>query len=89
MTARRCADAYWTELTDRIQTAADSGNIRAMYEGINIATGKLTKKTAPLKSKTRNVITEKKERMDSWVEHYLDLYSKREEYQSGSIGLPL
>ena len=75
MTARRCANAYWTELADRIQTAADTGNTRAMYEGIKIATGKPTKRTAPLKSKTGNVITDKKEqrlnfdfKISSWNE---------------------
>ena len=38
-TARRSANEYWTELSDDIQTASGSGNIRGMYEGINKATG--------------------------------------------------
>ena len=37
--------------------ASDTGNIRGMYEDIKQATGKATKKTAPLKSKTGEVDT--------------------------------
>ena len=43
-TARRCANDYWLQLSDNIQLASDSGNIRGMYEGIKQATGKPTKK---------------------------------------------
>ena len=52
------------------------GNIRAMYEGIKQATGKPTKRSAPLKSKTGDVIKDKKKQMSQWVEHYLDIYSR-------------
>ena len=47
-----------------------------MYEGIKQVTGKSTKKTAPLKSKTGEVITDKSKQMGRWVEHYLELYSR-------------
>ena len=33
-TARRCANDHWMELSQEIQQAADTGNIRGMYEGI-------------------------------------------------------
>ena len=62
-TARRCANDYWLQLSDNIQLASDSGNIRGMYEGIKQATGKPTKKTAPLKSKTGEVITDRDKQM--------------------------
>ena len=75
-TARRCANDYWLQLSDNIQQASDSGNIRGMYEGIKQATGKLTKKTAPLKSKTGEVITDRDKQMGRWVEHYLEIYSR-------------
>jgi len=32
--ARRCANDYWTQLCSQIQTAADTGNVRAMHDGI-------------------------------------------------------
>ena len=47
-----------------------------MYAGIKQATGKPTKKTAPLKSKTGEVITDRGKQMRRWVEHYLELYSR-------------
>ena len=75
-TARRCANDYWLQLSDNIQLASDSGNIRGMYEGIKQATGKPTKKTAPLKSKTGEVITDRDKQMGRWVEHYLELYAR-------------
>ncbi|XP_068707859.1 uncharacterized protein [Montipora foliosa] len=47
-----------------------------MDAGINQATGKPVKKTAPLKSKTEEVITAQDQQLERWVEHYLDLYSR-------------
>ena len=32
--ARRCANDYWLKLCRNIQTSADCGNTRAIYEGI-------------------------------------------------------
>ena len=74
-TARRCANDYWLNLCSRIQTAADCGNTRDMYDGIKTATGPATTKTAPLKSKTGEVITDQCKQLDRWVEHYLELYA--------------
>ena len=47
-----------------------------MYAGIKQATGKPVKKTAPLKSKTGEVITAQDKQVERWAEHYLDLYSR-------------
>jgi len=76
LTARRCANEYWTELSERIQTAAATGNIRGMYNGIKEAVGPSRCKTAPLKSTTGEIITDQDRQMDRWVEHYSDLYSR-------------
>ena len=75
-TARRCANEYWTELSVNIQTAAATGNIRGMYDGIKKAMGPVQSKTAPLKSSIGEVITDKGQQMERWVEHYSDLYSR-------------
>ena len=75
-TARRCANEYWMELSHNIQTAAATGNIRGMYEGIKKALGPVQSKTAPLKSTTGELITDKGKQMERWVEHYSDLYSR-------------
>ena len=46
-TARRCANEYWTQVSQDIQTAAITGNIRGMYDGIKKALGPTQSKTAP------------------------------------------
>ena len=63
-------------LSSSIQMASWSGNIRVMYEGIKQATGKPTKRSATLKSKTDDVIKDRDKQMSRWVEHYLDIYSR-------------
>ena len=75
-TARRCANEYWIQLSQDIQTAAITGNIRGMYDGIKKALGPTQSKTAPLKSSSGAIITDKGQQMERWVEHYSDLYSK-------------
>lgn len=67
---------YWQELSRDIQTAADTGNIRGMYDGITKALGPTQSKTAPLKSISGEVITDKGKQMERWVEHYPELYSR-------------
>ena len=76
-TARHCANEYWTELSETIQSAAIAGNTRGMYDGIKTAMGPVQNKTAPLKSTIREVITDKGQQMERWVGHYSDLYSRQ------------
>ena len=59
-TAWRCANEYWTELSENIQSAAITGNIRGMYDGIRKAVGPTLNKTAP-RSSTWEVTTEKRQ----------------------------
>ena len=49
-TARRCANEYWAQLSQDIQTAAITGNIRGMYDGIKKALGPTQSKTVLFKS---------------------------------------
>lgn len=74
--ARQCINEYWLELSQDIQRAADSGNIRKMYEGIKKAIGPTPTKTAPLKSLSGDLITDKEKQLQRWVEHYAELYSR-------------
>ncbi|GFS11625.1 craniofacial development protein 2 [Elysia marginata] len=48
--SRKCANDYWLRLCGDIQSAADSGNTRAMYEGMKKASGASVVKVASLKS---------------------------------------
>lgn len=75
-TARRCANEYWQQFSDSVQTAAASGNIRGMYECIETALSPTQSKTAPLKTTSGEVITDKGKQMDRWLEHYSGLYAK-------------
>ena len=54
-TARHCADTYWPNLCNNIQRAADFGDARGMYAGINKATVTTSSKLAPLKSKSADL----------------------------------
>ena len=77
--ARQCANDYWLKLCAKIQTAADTGNIRGMYDGIKQALGPSQKKTAPLKTAEGDVIQDRDKQMERWVEHYSNLYSQQTE----------
>ena len=46
-----------------------------MYKDIMQATGPATKRSAPLKSETGTVITDRREQMGRWMKHYLDINS--------------
>ena len=60
-TARSCANKYWKTLCAQIQSAADCGYARGMYEGIKTATGPISIKIAPLKSKTGEITDKSKQ----------------------------
>ena len=63
-TARSCANDYWLCICHNIQHAADTGNARGMFEGIKMALGPTVKKSAPLKLKTDETITDRIKQMD-------------------------
>ena len=67
---------YWQNLCESIQTSADCDNIRAMYEGMKKAFGPCAIKTAPLKTTTGEIITDRAKQMERWAEHYQELYSR-------------
>lgn len=48
-----------------------------MYEGIKQATDIPSRKSAPFKSNTGEIVTDNSKQMERWVEHYLDLYSRQ------------
>ena len=75
-TARCSANNYWLRLSSSIQMASWSDNIRLTYEGTKQARKKPTKRSAPLKSKTGEVIKDRDKQISRWVEHHLDIYSR-------------
>ena len=74
--SRKCANDYWLRLCGDIQAAADSGNTRAMYEGMKKAFGPSVNKIAPLKSTSGEIIKDRGKQMERWAEHYQELYSR-------------
>ena len=84
--ARQCANRYWQDLCQNIQQAADSGNIRAMYEGMKKAFGPSIVKTAPLKSTSGEIITDRAKQMERWAEQYQELYSRETTVTDRAIG---
>ena len=52
------------------------GDIRKMYEKIHVALGPTVSKVAPIKSATGTQLTDKKDQMERWIEHYSNLYSQ-------------
>ena len=47
-----------------------------MHDGVKKSTGPSGNKAASLKSKSREVITDKAKQLERWVEHYPELYSR-------------
>ena len=74
-TARQCANKYWQDLCTNIQTCADCGNIRGVYEGIKKAFGPQISKVAPLKALDGSIIKDRETQMARWAEHYQSLYA--------------
>ena len=61
---RRCANEYWQELSHNIKTVAATGNIGGMYKGIKKTLGSTQSVTAPPKTNSREVITDKAKQME-------------------------
>ena len=71
---KNCANNYWMSLCAEIQSVADAGNIRSLFEGIKKAIGATQSKCAPLKTSTGETIIDKSKLMLYWAEHYSELY---------------
>ena len=74
--SRRCANDFSLQLCKHIQVCADTGNLKGMYDGIKQAIGPMQSRIAPLKSATGDAIKDKSKKMERWVKHYSELYSR-------------
>lgn len=83
--ARKCANAYWTEIANQIQESCDRGDSKRMYEGIKLALGPSIKKSAPLRSSSGQVITDKSQQMNLWVNHFKKVYADRSSFSQTAI----
>ena len=73
--SRRCANEYWTNLCQAIQTASDFGDSKTVYSLMKTALGPEVTKAAPLKSEDGAPIADTQEQLQRWVQHYSNLYS--------------
>ena len=73
---KECVNDYWSNLCSAVQHASDTGNIKATYDGIKKAVGPTIFKSAPLKAKSGDIISDKTKQIKRWVEHHSKLYSK-------------
>ncbi|KAI8512327.1 hypothetical protein Bbelb_089660 [Branchiostoma belcheri] len=83
--ARRSANDYWLNLCEGIQLSADCGNIRAMYDGMKKAFDPSITKTAPLKTASGDIITDRGKQMERWAEHYQELYSRENVVSAAAV----
>jgi len=83
--ARKCANDYWSSLAEQIQRSSDTGNLKEMYKGIKTAFGPTANKTAPLKSLSGELITDRKQQLERWVQHYEALYSTENQVTSEAL----
>lgn len=60
---------------------ADTGNIRAMFEGINKAIGPTPTQCATLKSLNGEIIQDKAKQLERWAEHQITNQQKLGTYQ--------
>ena len=81
---RDCVNDYWFNICSAVQQA--SANINAMYDGIKKAVNPTISKSARLKSKSGDIISDKTKQLERWVEHYSELYSRENTVsQSGTL----
>lgn len=85
--SRKCANEYWNKLCHDIQEASEKGDIKTMYQKIKVALGPQVSKVAPIKSKSGELIHDKNQQLNRWVEHYSDLYSA-EHHLDETLQLP-
>ena len=61
---KACVNDYWSNLCSAVQQASDTGNIKAMYDGIKKAVGSTISKSAPLKFKSGDIISDKTKKLE-------------------------
>ena len=81
--ARQCANQYGQDICTRILTAADSGNIRQLYNGnirqlydvIKCTLGHQHRKSPPIMSSDNTILHDIDKQLGRWAEYYYELYS--------------
>ena len=71
---RQMKEIWWSKKAKEIQTAADSHNLKAFFDGIF---GPSKSKTSPIESKDgQKVFTEESVILNRWAEHFKDVLNQ-------------
>ena len=84
-TDRQALNLYYVGLSEDIETAAKTGNLKSMYAGIKTAIDPAIKKITPLESKDGIKLKKKADQMNRWIEHLSDLYGTKRPYSAPAI----
>ena len=71
--ARKCANNYWRNLCNSIQTSAELGNSRGIYKGMKRALRQVLPRQL---ISSRKMVKPSRSQTSNWKEHYSELYSK-------------
>lgn len=83
---REIQNNWWLTLAERTQLHADTGNIRAFYEALREVYGPTHQTQAPLcSSDGSTVLTDKKDILNCWTEHYGSLFGDTRSVKDSSI----
>ena len=72
--ARQTLNQYYVGLSEDIETAPTTANLKSMYAGMTTAIGPTVKKTAPIRSKDGVTLTKRADQMNRWIENFFDFY---------------
>jgi len=73
---RAALHRYWTNLSQRIQRCAGTGDLHGIYQGIKEAIGPTSKKTAIVLSEDGRPISGPGKQLDRWADHFSSLYNR-------------
>jgi len=66
----------WTNLSQRIQCCADTGDLRGMYQSIKEAIGPTSEKSVTVLPEDGRPVSDPGKQLDRWVDHFSSLYNK-------------
>lgn len=78
--------AWWKCKASRLQQFADTNNTRAFYNSLKEVWGISAKHTAQIKTKDANTLTEEKDILIRWAEHFNDLLNETTVVSTEVIG---
>ena len=67
---RQLKNKWWADKADELQNYADKHNSRAFFTGLKSVYGPSQQTSAPVKSRTGTLLTEKSDILDRWTEHF-------------------